>query len=185
MENRGSKAMALAALIVGVVGLTIGFAAFSATLTINSSATVTPNEAELFDDLFGFDKTETTPAVGKVDAKYDDAWTDISVTFTGTNQTKTVSHTIVNDSEYIAYGKQLPTALEVDTCEAAQNSTATPDLVEAACDSVVNGTVAAPASVDVNGTGAVTLTMVGPTAAVDGEIVITYKPVLLNYSTAQ
>jgi len=40
MENRGSKGLALAALLVGIVGLTIGFAAFASTLTINSTATV-------------------------------------------------------------------------------------------------------------------------------------------------
>ena len=55
MENRGSKAMALAALIVGVVGLTIGFAAFTSTLVIRPTASVSTTETnEKFEEKFGF-----------------------------------------------------------------------------------------------------------------------------------
>ena len=39
-----TKKMTLAALIVGIVGLTIGFAAYSTSLTVTSRATVTPDE---------------------------------------------------------------------------------------------------------------------------------------------
>ena len=37
-RDRSGKVIAIVALLVGVVGLTIGFAAFSNTLTIQSSA---------------------------------------------------------------------------------------------------------------------------------------------------
>ena len=46
-KNRGSRVIAIIALIVAVLGLTIGFAAFSSTLNISSSANVKPN-AETF-----------------------------------------------------------------------------------------------------------------------------------------
>ena len=47
-KKRGNQVMAIAALFIAVIGLSLGFAAFSNTLTIKSSATVTP-DATLFD----------------------------------------------------------------------------------------------------------------------------------------
>ena len=41
-KNRTGQVIALLALVVGVVGLSIGFAAFSSVLKIQSNATVTP-----------------------------------------------------------------------------------------------------------------------------------------------
>ena len=41
-KNRSTKIVAIAALFVAVIGLSIGFAAFSSTLTISQSAEVTP-----------------------------------------------------------------------------------------------------------------------------------------------
>lgn len=186
MENRGSKAMALAALIVGVVGLTIGFAAFSATLTINSSATVTPNETAVFDDLFGF---AADPTNGTVEKVYADAWSGITVNFDGTNQTRTVTHNIVNGSEYVAYGQNLPTELTIKECGKADGSQATDVLVEAACDEIT-ATVTAPASVAAktdagDSTGLVTIVINGPRTAVDGDIAVEFNELALNYSTAQ
>ena len=46
-KDRGGKVIAIVALLVGVVGLTIGFAAFSNTLTIQSSAEVNPDDTAL------------------------------------------------------------------------------------------------------------------------------------------
>ena len=52
-QNRQSKIVAILALCVSVVGLTLGFAAFSNTLTISSSATVSPNESDFNIIVFG------------------------------------------------------------------------------------------------------------------------------------
>lgn len=43
-RNRKSKLIILIALVVSVCAMSIGFAAFSATLTISSSATVIPDD---------------------------------------------------------------------------------------------------------------------------------------------
>ena len=43
-RDRSAKIIAIVALCVAVVGLSIGFAAFSNNLTIKSNATVTPNQ---------------------------------------------------------------------------------------------------------------------------------------------
>lgn len=63
--ERNSKVIAIVALCIGVVGLSLGFAAFSSTLTIKSSASVKPNA-----DTFNVDFSSTTGSVvsGAVEA---------------------------------------------------------------------------------------------------------------------
>ena len=45
-KNRQTKIISIIALVVAVIGMSVGFAAFSNTLTISSSATVTPNSED-------------------------------------------------------------------------------------------------------------------------------------------
>ena len=52
-RKRNEKLLALLALCVAVVGLTLGFAAFSNTLTISSSATVTPDASDFKLKMYG------------------------------------------------------------------------------------------------------------------------------------
>ena len=61
-RDRGGKVIAIVALLIGVVGLTIGFAAFSNTLTIQSEAAVTP-DASLFNVDFSNENAANTTAV--------------------------------------------------------------------------------------------------------------------------
>ena len=58
MQNRQSKVVAILALCVSVVGLTLGFAAFSNTLTISSSATVKPDESDFNINVYGMNYEE-------------------------------------------------------------------------------------------------------------------------------
>ena len=60
MENRKFKIMAIAALIICVIGLSVGFAAFANTLTINSTSNVTPDNN--LNVTFG--NFTCTPAIG-------------------------------------------------------------------------------------------------------------------------
>ena len=52
-QNRQSKVVAILALCVSVVGLTLGFAAFSNTLTISSSVTVSPDSSDFKITIYG------------------------------------------------------------------------------------------------------------------------------------
>lgn len=93
-KKRGNQVMAVAALFIAVIGLSLGFAAFSNTLTIKSSATVTP-DASVFDVNFSSSAGSTatqaivpvkthTGAVGDYTAdSYNDTY------FTATNATIT------------------------------------------------------------------------------------------------
>lgn len=57
-QNRQSKIVSILALCVSVLGITLGFAAFSNTLTISSSATVKPNESDFNINVYGMDETQ-------------------------------------------------------------------------------------------------------------------------------
>ena len=61
-KKRGNQVMAIAALFIAVIGLSLGFAAFSNTLNISSSATVTP-AATNFDIDFSYANTGSTPTL--------------------------------------------------------------------------------------------------------------------------
>jgi len=102
MENRGSKAMAIAALVVGVVGLTIGFAAFTSTLTINSTATVTGTKDEFMGkvtvDASSFDCTGSAQVT-----QVSDTTISVSATLANPGDKATCTGTVTNGSPYTAY----------------------------------------------------------------------------------
>lgn len=62
-KNRTVQLVAILALVVGVVGLSIGFAAFSNTLKIQSSAEVTPSKDTLNVD---FSSSDTAVETSKI-----------------------------------------------------------------------------------------------------------------------
>ena len=47
MIKRKTKIITIVALVIAIFGMTLGFAAFSATLNISTSATVAPNSEDL------------------------------------------------------------------------------------------------------------------------------------------
>ena len=69
-KNRSSKVVAIVALFIAVIGLSVGFAAFSNTLTIKSSATVKPSDKDF---VVGFVEktTDTALPTGDVELKQD------------------------------------------------------------------------------------------------------------------
>lgn len=52
-KQRQMKLLSIVALVVAIIGMTLGFAAFSTTLSISSSATVTPNSEDFKISLYG------------------------------------------------------------------------------------------------------------------------------------
>ena len=68
MENRSSKVIAIAGLIAGVVGLSLGFAAFSNTLTIKAAADVTPDQSTFNVDLSWTNTNINSLSTGAADA---------------------------------------------------------------------------------------------------------------------
>ena len=116
-KDRGTKVIAIIALCVAVVGLSVGFAAFSNDLTISSSANVSP-EATDFDVNFSTVNTAETPgtvsgvASGTTGATAEDATIDnstapkitgLKANFTAPGQTVTYSFYAHNAGKYAAY----------------------------------------------------------------------------------
>lgn len=160
-RNRQTKIIAIIALCVAVVGLTLGFAAFSNTLTISSSATVTPNESDFKLTVYGIDeeinennyydmiqnislydsKEYSYPYVDNgvtaLNAKINNdtlTISDISINFTEPNQEVIYFFKVANESEYDAFFKieDYEKIIYSDPiCTPGEG--ATPSLVEAAC----------------------------------------------------
>lgn len=116
MEKRGTKVIALAALIVGVVALSIGFAAFSRNLTISSSASYTATNTDL---TVNFSTAATATTAGTITPSVVGATgepitlvssssniasaTGLKANFTAPGQSVTYSFYVRNDSDYTAY----------------------------------------------------------------------------------
>lgn len=149
-KDRSFKVIAIVALVCGVVGLSLGFAAFSNTLNISSEAEVTVDPSTFS---VNFSTESATTVSGNVTATGNGdaaalAGTTISglkANFTAPGETVTYTFYARNDGEYIAYLKGITFANVTDSslprvCTAKTSSstgTATTDaLVQAACDDI-------------------------------------------------
>ena len=151
-KNRDSKVIAVIALIVGVLGLSLGFAAFSNTLTIKSSADVTMS-SENFDVDFSSISTdvETSNIVPKIvgDMTADSAVIDnssnpiisnLKAHFTYPGQKATYEFYAYNKGAYDAFLKRI-TYNNVDgsnsirVCTPAEGTTEA--LAAAACEHIL------------------------------------------------
>ena len=107
--NRDSKLIAIVALVVAVVGLGIGFAAFTTNLTISSSAKVTPSQSA-FKVKFKANTLSCATHTGSGSAASSGTiGTDglsisgISVTLTKPGDSVTCTATITAEGDYTAY----------------------------------------------------------------------------------
>ena len=102
MEKNNSKIIAVAALVVAVIGLSVGFAAFAATLTIdNASATMAAKDQ--FSEYVNY-KSSVSPTcfagnAGSVNAK---SWNGIHVPLSMEQKVVTCHATVENLSAYVA-----------------------------------------------------------------------------------
>ena len=148
-ENKSYKLIAIIAILVGAVGVAIGYSAFSSNLIINSSAEVTP-DANLFSVKFsssdqsvqtnnitptlspqnvtGFSGTNAT-----INNSGDPTISNLKATFTEPGQSVTYSFNSFNDGEYIAYLNSI-TFTGTKACTA--KNTTTQSLVDAACNGI-------------------------------------------------
>lgn len=150
-RDHSAKIIAIVSLCVAIVGLSIGFAAFSNNLTIKSNATVTPNASD-FDVNFSTSNTSeldgTVSGVGTNSATAEDATIDnsdsptitgLKANFTEPGQKVIYSFYAHNAGKYAAYLNNVTyvnvsgkTATKV--CTAGTGTDAT--MVEAACNGI-------------------------------------------------
>ena len=151
-KNRKVQIIAIVALIVGIVGLSIGFAAFSSVLNIQASANVKPDSSTLNVDFSSAEDkveiAEITPTAtpntlvttnGVIDNSGDPTISNLSATFTEPGQSVVYKFYAYNAGELNAYLKSIvfsnvtgQNATKI--CTAAQGTTDT--LVQKACDKI-------------------------------------------------
>lgn len=151
-RERSTKVIAIVALLVGVIGLSVGFAAFSNTLNISSSATVNPDETTFNVDFSTSDTAvETDPITGvatpntvtfgngTIDNTTNPTDSGLKANFTAPGQKVVYSFYAYNAGQYVAYLKNI-TYANVAGKDAARVCTAaegvTDALVQAACDDI-------------------------------------------------
>ena len=150
-RDHSAKIIAIVSLCVAIVGLSIGFAAFSNNLTIKSNATVTPNASD-FDVNFSTSNTSeldgTVSGVGTNSSTAENATIDnsdsptitgLKANFTEPGQKVTYSFYAHNAGKYAAYLNNVTyanvsgkTATKVCTAGTGTDTT----MVEAACNGI-------------------------------------------------
>ena len=208
-KDRSSKVIAIVALLVAAVGLSVGFAAFTATLTINPSATVKGDENQF---KVQFSTETTTHTTGSVtgqkdgdqeptdvnftaeDAELDETTvSNLKATFTKPGQNVTYTFYVRNDGQIPAYLNKINFSKAEPQCT---SETATKELVDAACKKVkmelkydsqayseTSTGINSLLEVNSNKTVTVKLSIEDGATAVDGDFEVDFGSITFDYST--
>ncbi len=151
-KNRKIQIIAIVALVIGIVGLSIGFAAFSSVLNIQTSANVKPDSSTLNVDFStAEDKMEIAEIIptatpnslvttnGVIDNSGDPTISKLSATFTEPGQSVVYKFYAYNAGELNAYLKSIVFSNVIGQnttkiCTAGQGTTDA--LVQKACDKI-------------------------------------------------
>ena len=205
-KTNKEKLLMIIALVVGIVSLSVGFAAFSTTLNISSSASVNPN-SDNFKVKFSTNQNSlvvgaVTPSSnsngltvsnGTINNTTNPTLTNLSATFTSPGQY--VEYTVYarNEGEYTAYLNSV-NFIGTKTCEPVGETT--PSLVTSACASI--NTVVFVGSTEYRETTPISnhslnknsseqirirLEYASNGTPVDGDFIIIFNDIMLLYST--
>ena len=211
-KQRNIKILSIVALVLAIAGMSLGFAAFSTTLNISSSASVSPSSSSfslgfypsqiptLDDGILspttsgGATGSNVTLSPGSTTI------TGLNANFTEPGQTIEYSFYVGNEGEYDAYLRAI-NFLNVSgktsnkVCTPGTGTTAS--LVEATCEAItmtveVNGTIATSTNTSISGNtlakGAftevnVTISYAENGARADGPFTVDFGGISLDYST--
>ena len=188
--NKTYKIIAVIALILGVVGVTLGYAAFSSTLKIESSAEVVPNGSnfnvdfssssssvvanditpQLSANATGFSATDAT-----INNSSDPVISNLHATFTEPGQSVTYTFYAYNAGQYLAYLNSI-VFTGSKTCTARSNTNQ--GLVDIACTGISLSVSVANATDTINATTTSIASITGHSIAIGAAdtvtVVITY-----------
>ena len=205
-RSRKVKMLSIIALVVAIVGMSLGFAAFSTTLSISSSANVTPSSSNfgvkfstskdslVVDAVSPSSKTSgITTSDGVIDNSGSPTIKELSATFTSPGQYVEYTFYARNEGEYTAYLNNI-NFLGSKTCTGETGTT--DSLVQSACSYItITATVAGTTYSETTpitghslaiGAGeeiVVRLEYDSTGPSVDGPFSITFPNVTLVYST--
>ena len=214
MEKNNGKVIAVVALVVAVVALSVGFAAFTDALNISGNASIAKPEDTVFAPNFGYKagsmqcrNTATSATVTSAGTVSGNTWSGISVPLSMDQKSVTCTAVVENASSYDAYLKSITasTALGCDSTgtDAATNKAAVCANVQASVqvgETATNKLTINTTSTELTKTGLsqtvpkkatnngeVTVTVVieyTGTETPDGDITITLPEITHSYSTS-
>ena len=209
MKNKTFKIISIVALLLGIVGITLGYAAFSSTLKIESSAEVAPNESSFNVDFSSSNSSvvedDITPTLNtnvtgfsataaEIDNSGNPVISNLHATFTEPGQSATYTFYAYNAGEYLAYLNSIIFSGN-KTCTARTNTNQA--LVDTACTGIslsiqvtgINATTTSLASISDHALAvgaADTITVVIEYAAgsgrADGDFDVTFPDITLTYN---
>ncbi|MBE6151913.1 MAG: hypothetical protein E7165_01200 [Firmicutes bacterium] len=208
VKTRNKQIMTIAIIMVAIVGLGVGFAAFSSSLNIKSGVSVSPDSstfsvkfsssatAQATDDIAAVAEPSTLSTTkGKIDTVDATTIGNLSAEFTAPGQSVTYTFYARNTGAYLAYLDMIRVGQK--KCTAGEDTDAS--LVAAACEAmsisvqvgamdpvtrttdITNHTLAAGSSETV----VVTLTYAENGARADGPFTVTFGDVSLTYTTTE
>ncbi len=208
--NKGYKALAIAALLLGIVGVSLGYAAFSNTLTISSSAEVKPDASSFNVDFSSsssaVETDNITPTLNKnvdgftataatIDNTSDPTVSNLKATFTEPGQSATYTFYAYNAGKYVAYLNSI-VFQGSKTCTAKTGTTQA--LVDTACTGITlsakvgseSATTTSVASLTSHSLATdaaeqviVTITYADGSGQADGDFDVTLPSIVLTYDS--
>ena len=152
-ENNGYRTVAIIALVLGVIGVSLGYVAFSSTLTITTTAEVVPDASKFNVDFSSsaattFEEQDITPTLSQsndanftatdaeIDNTSDPTLTNLHAHYTEPGQTVTYDVYAYNRGEYVAYLNSITfdSTTNAKACTPRTGTDAT--MVAAACDDI-------------------------------------------------
>lgn len=146
--NRKRKIIVIVALVVSIIGMSLGFAAFSTTLSISSSASVTPNSSDFNVEFLenvvstyvvthpggvgGIEPIVSGGANGSIIEVGGTSISGLKANFTAPGQTVTYDFYVANTGNYDAYLR----SVEFGNVSCIPGTDATSGMVEDACGSI-------------------------------------------------
>ena len=148
-KNRQLKVMFIVALVLSITAMTLGFAAFSSTLNISASASVTPNSDDFKVQIFGINGDNVVPityqsTAGSTNGRINDDGISISginVVLTKPGNHVAYKFVVRNTGKYDAYiesfrGTKIGPNGELFRCVPTGSNRISDNLLEGACNSV-------------------------------------------------
>ena len=212
MEKNNYKVIAVLALVISVLALSVGFASYTATLTIEgASATATASDTfsphvEYQQNSLSCVRTGTQTSVSSAgqlnSASHATTWSGAAVTLSGPGDSVTCTATIDNNSTFTAYLKSIQIGGALTCAPAVQNATL--QNLTAACDTIDLTVTMGSASATSDTTGATNATVSNGAVSIattqsedvsftiaypanspvtDGDFTITIPTITLNFET--
>lgn len=198
--KKENNVLAIIALIVAVVGLSVGFAAFSTTLTISfGNLQVTPESSDFTGKIYitpyessTCSKTAATSISGAGQASGNaltvsgTSATGGKAAFTAPSQTGTYTFCIYNSSAYTAYLTSITNNNSAPTCKTSANATPT-GISLTACNGmkISAATDSSWASLAAGEAKKVVVTLSSGTGRADETLNATFKTLTFNFSTQE